>query len=186
MKRPKLLAIVCVAGVLASCSDSSEATEIAEESKCPKENNVHLTVEKYGYQFDSEFTYNENFEIKRSDWTQSSDSAATLSLYNYNQGESGEDNVEIRVEFHSKNGNKIGPGVYNHTDYQSDYWSKTTIETSNGRVYFNWNMGMPKQGYVEIIDMNDDEVCGSFNLKVENYKLERIGHVELSGDWSSK
>ena len=176
--------------LLSSCGGGEDATngeEAVEEAPCSDKNEVFFQVEHYGYQFDTNYVFNGDFKVERTEMTHINDSTAELNLYNYAQGAAdSENNFQIKVALHSKNGKKIEPAVYAYTDYSSDYWCMTTIISSKGTVYFNWLSGMPKQGHVEVKYIDKEVACGKFSLSVNKPDRSMIGHVELKGDWSVK
>lgn len=162
-----------------------ETTEEGTENPCSGKNNVFFQVERYGYQFDSTYVFNGDFKVARSEWVLTNDSTATLNLYNFENGAASSDNnLTINVEFHSKNGKKIEPGIYPYMEYSADYWSRATINSPKGTIYFNWFAGMPKQGHVELKYADKDVACGKFSLSVDKQDRTTVGHVVLNGDWS--
>lgn len=174
---------------LASCGgeNQEETTEETPENPCTGKNDVFFQVERYGYQFDSTFVFNGDFKVVRTEWTMTNDSTATLDLYNFENGAANSDNnLRIKVDFHSKNGKKIEPGIYPYMEYSGDYWCMTTINSPKGTVYFNWFAGMPEQGHVELKHADKDGACGKFSLSVDNQSQVTIGHVVLNGGWSTK
>lgn len=182
--------ISTVAILLTSCGGGNEATnddEVEQESPCSDKNEVFFQVEHYGYQFDSNYVFNGDFKVERTEMTHLNDSTAELNFYNYPQGAAdAKDNFQIKVELHAKNGKKIEAGVYTYMDYDADLWCMTTLISSKGTVYFNWLAGMPEQGHVEVKHIDKEVACGKFMLSVNKPDRTSIGHVELKGSWSAK
>ena len=183
---------------LASCGESDSTSDaspeasnenkepVKEEVVCEESNDIYLEISKYGYQFDESFEYKGKLEIVRTDWTKMSDSTATLSLYNYALGvEEADTNFEIRVNFRARHGKLLEETAYPYSDYQADFDAGVTIICPKGTVYFNWNMGMPEQGTVSIVHLNDKNVCGKFKLKVDKQDSKTIGKVVLDGIWNT-
>ncbi|MFH2095195.1 MAG: hypothetical protein ABIJ16_05800, partial [Bacteroidota bacterium] len=74
--------------------------------------------------------------VKQSSLTWQNDSMVEFRLSNYEQselvGDRKDDQVDIDVILNAKNGKKLEPGVYNYNDWEKDFWSKVTINTSRG------------------------------------------------------
>ncbi len=182
---PPFLLVALTAIFVSSCGGESTIPE--SESPCLGENKVFFQVEKYGSQFDSNYVFNGDFKVERTELTHLNDSTAEINFYNYAQGAANsENNLQIKVELHSKNGKKIEPGIYPYMGYSGDIWSMTTIISSKGTIYFNWVSGMPEQGHVEIKHIDKEVACGKFLLSVNKPDRSTIGHVELKGEWSTK
>lgn len=183
--------------LLTSCGGAEESNEnqendVAEETgptfeeSCATDNDVFVQIEKYGHNFDSTFTYKDKIEIVRSEWSQKDDSTATLSLYNYDLGAADTaTNFKILVEFHSKNGQVLQAADYGYNDYDSDFWARVNIISPLGTVWFNWSMGMPKQGYVKLNYLDKENACGEFTLEVDKPTSNTIGHVVLKGPFKT-
>ncbi len=185
--KPNLISSLFIGGLFAlitSCGEGTKTDETTDESPCSGKNDVFLQIEKYGYQFDSTYTFNGEFHVTRSEWTLVNDSTAELSLYNFELGAASSDNnLQVKVELHAQHGKKIEAGVYPYMEYSSDLWSKTTIISPKGTVYFNWLAGMPKQGHVELKHADQDVACGTFALNVDKQDRVSIGHVVLNGEF---
>ncbi|MBN4072542.1 hypothetical protein JYT74_00750 [Crocinitomix catalasitica] len=172
-------------------TDGNDSTTVEEsgpiyEEECTADNDIFYQIENYGYQFDSTFTHNGIIDVTRSEWTVKNDSTAELRLYNFDLGAADTaTNIQIYVEFHSKNGEVLQPGIYAYHDYESNLWSKVNIISPLGTVWFNWSMGMPKQGHVELNYFDDDNACGEFSLEVNKPDASTIGKVILKGAWKS-
>lgn len=179
------LLIAVTAIFVSSCGGEDTTTE--SESPCSGENDVFFQVEKYGSQFDSNYVFNGDFKVERTEMTHLNDSTAEINFYNYAQGAAdSKNNLQINLALHTKNGKKIEAGIYPYMDYDADMWCMTTIISSKGTIYFNWSYGMPKQGHVEVKHIDKDAACGKFLLSVNKPDRNTIGHVELKGDWSTK
>ncbi len=156
----------------------------AFEDICTAATEVFLQVENYEYGLTEPFTFNGNFEVKRSQWTVLTDSTAELKLYNYDLGEETENNLEVYVTLNAKNGNVLDPALYPYQDWDKDYWSKVNVIAPQGTVWFNWVSGMPDQGNVQIDFLDKDHVCGKFMLEVNQPDNNTIGHVVLNGTFN--
>ena len=172
-------------------TEGTDSTETAEagptfEEECTTDNDIFFQIENYGYQYDSTFTYNGKIEANRTEWTVKDDSSATLNIYNYELGaEDTTTNFQILVEFHSKNGEVLQPGVYGYNDYESNLWAKVNIISPVGTVWFNWVAGMPEQGHVELNYHDEDNACGEFSLEVNKPENTTIGKVILKGPFKT-
>lgn len=181
----------CGGGEESDDSEGTDSTATAEtgptfEEECTVDNDIFFQVEGYGYQFDSTFTYNGKIAANRTEWTVKNDSTASLNIYNYDLGAADSaTNFQILVEFHSKNGEKLQPGVYGYNDYDSNLWAKVNIISPLGTVWFNWVSGMPDQGHVELNYHNEDNACGEFSLEVNKPGKTNIGKVILKGPWKT-
>lgn len=192
----KFLSIAIATGLLLSCggqttedNDPHEDNEVAGPSfasECTADNEVFFQLENYGYQYDTNVSFNGNLDIVRTEWLVKNDSTAELKMYNYELGAPDTtSNYQVYVEFHSKNGEKLQSGSYAYNDWDANLWSKVNIISSTGTVYFNWSMGMPKQGHVLLNYFDDDNACGEFVLEVNKPEVSTIGRVILKGSWKT-
>lgn len=170
----------------------AEEPEKAEfEDICKDQNAISITIKDYKYSMKGKYEFETaNYEVKQSSWSMSSDSTASLTLKNYTQeelvGDRKDKQVDIIVEFRSRNGKKIGEGDYIYNDSQKDFSSSVQMLTSKGTVYFNWVMGMPEQGSVKLRYAGSDGVCGTFALASEKPESDMIGTVRLNGNFMVK
>jgi len=192
----KFLSIVVAGGLLLSCAgqpeediDSQENNEDPGptfESECAADNEVFFQLENYGYQYDTNVTFNGTLDIVRTEWLVKNDSTAELKMYNYELGAPDtSSNYQVYVELHTKNGETLQSGSYPYQEWDANMWSKVNIISSTGTVYFNWSMGMPKQGHVVLNYYDDDKACGEFLLEVNKPDATTIGHVVLNGNWKT-
>lgn len=161
-----------------------EAPQPTFNDVCTAPTDVFLQVENYEYGLTESFTYNGAFEVKRSQWTVLTDSTAELKLYNYDLGEDTGNNLDIYVMLNAKNGNTLTPEIYPYQDWENNYWAKVNVISPKGTVWFNWVMGMPDQGNVQIDYLDKDHVCGKFMLEVNKPDNNTIGHVVLNGSFN--
>jgi hypothetical protein len=200
MKRKNIFlgAIISASFFIAACggnksnqdgsTDSTQNKKTAEDV-CVNENTISMTVQGYEGVKDSalDIVY-PKFEVKASSFTMKSDSLAEFKLMNYKHeelvGKRKPEQIDIEVELHSKKGKLLQPGVYEYHEYQSEYFSMVKIITFQGAVWFNWSMGMPKTGNVTVDFIDNDNVCGSFNLNVDAPKNKNMGVVRLNGTFS--
>jgi hypothetical protein len=186
----------CDASAGAGESDSTHSDSVAVETKkatfedvCKDASKVSVTVKGYKYQMSGDYEFASEFVVKDAKLTWNNDSSAVLVLKNYKPeemvGDRKDDQIDITVELNSRHGKKIGPGTYNHSDYDADYSSSTTMMTSKGKVWFNWVAGMDKQGSVTLSFIEGDNACGTFALAVENPTNEQIGTVRINGNFTT-
>lgn len=175
---------------------SEDKKEVAEEKKeentCSMENKIKFSVDKYKYNTKGDLKVDGDFEVK-STWYEdkSTDKMQSYTIYlaNYENARSSspskDSEMVIEVKITAKNGKKIEPKDYPHSG-DGDYLSFTVINTTKGKVYFNWLAGMPRQGTV-IIDNIDAKgnICGVFRLKVDKPENDKIGTVVLEGNFSA-
>lgn len=191
-----LLSIAVAGGLLLSCegqlegdTDTQEYTEAPGptfEAECTADNEVFFQLENYGYQYDTNVTFNGTLDIVRTEWLVKNDSTAELKMYNYELGAPDtSSNYQVYVELHTKNGETLQPGSYAYHEWDANMWSKVNIISSTGTVYFNWSMGMPEQGHVSLNYFDDDNACGEFVLEVNKPDATTIGHVVLKGSWKT-
>ncbi|MBC7865396.1 MAG: hypothetical protein IAF38_20645 [Bacteroidia bacterium] len=168
----------------------TEAPKASYSETCKDGNAISVTIKdkktdlKTNYGFETT-----NFEVKQSSWKIQNDSTAELRLMNYTaeelKGEKNKDQVEIVVMVLARMGKKIGPGNYIQSS-QTDLRCSTTMETMGGTIYWNWNANMPEVGGINIDCADSDGVCGTFNLNVDNTKVDYIGTVKLNGKFNVK
>lgn len=202
MKKLFLLPALCsVVFAISSCDasggpaadDSVKPDSVAAEAPkatftelCKDVSKIAVTIKGYKYGMSGDFTFESaEFVVKESSLTWSNDSTALLTLKNYISselvGDRKDEQIDINVELKSRHGKKIGPGTYNHSDYDADFSSFTTMITSKGQVYFNWVAGMPEQGFVKLDFIEGEQACGTFSLAVEKPDSDQIGIVRING-----
>lgn len=170
-----------------SCNfqDREELSE-AEENICTGKNDFSLIIENYEYQMttdDFEF-FSESFSVNKGEILWENDSAMTFRLFNFDDKDISLDNqIIIEADLRTHNGEFLQPGKYKYNAYDENLWARVMLKTNSGTVWFNRGPGMPEQGYVEINHISEEEVCGSFNLKVDNPDDGLIGKVKLSGEF---
>lgn len=154
------------------------------EDICTAETDVFLQVENYEYGLSEPFTYNGQFDVKRTQWTVLTDSTAELKLYNYELGEDTGNNLDLYVMLNAKNGNNLAAEMYPYQDWENDYWAKVNVISDKGTIWFNWVSGMPDQGNVQIEFLDKDHICGNFMLEVNAPDNTTVGHVVLNGSFN--
>ena len=130
------------------------------------------------------------FEVKNSQYDWINDSTATLKLSNYDPkdlvGARTENQIDINIELNARNGKKLEPGVYKYHDYESGFWSRVTMTTAYGTVWFNWTMGMDESGSVTLEYADKDNICGTLSLNNEKPEDPMIGIVRINGTFVYK
>lgn len=187
------VAILMSSIFIISCGSESKSKQEDEDktpqAKCQGENEIAVLVSNYEYGMSVEdFVFDvPKFEVKQVEYKYENDSNASLKLMNYTEDEiehgRQDSHVDINIDIRSKDGAKLGAGEYKYNDYDSSLWSRVTLRTSAGMVWFNWVMGMPHQGYVQIKHICPDEVCGTLKLNVEKPEDEHIGIVKVNGNF---
>lgn len=186
----------CDASGGSSENDTTKSDSVAVEAPkatfadmCKDASKIGVTIKGYKYQMSGDYEFAGDFNVKETKLTWNNDSSATLVLKNYASselvGDRKDDQIDIMVELMSRHGKKIGPGTYNHTDYDADFSSSTTMMTSKGKVWFNWVAGMDKQGFVQLNFIEGDQACGSFSLSVEKPDSDQIGTVRINGSFKT-
>ncbi len=174
-----------------SCGQATKTDEKNVESYCDMENDFYLTIRDYYHSMsDTLVVDNYKFEVKQSKFDWINDSTVSLKLKNYTSdefiGQHQENQFDVIIEINARKGKKLTEGFYAYHDYESGLWSRVTIITVYGSVWFNWLFGMPKQGGVNIEHISKDAICGTLNLNVEDPSNSIIGIVKLNGDFSYK
>jgi hypothetical protein len=187
-------AILMSSILMISCGTESKSKHDDEDktpqANCQGENEIAVFVSNYEYGMSVEdFVFDvPRFEVKQVEYKYENDSNASVKLMNYAEEEIEQGRldsyVDINIDIRAKDGAKLGAGEYKYNDYDSSLWSRVTLRTSAGIVWFNWVMGMPHQGYVQIKHICPDEVCGTLNLNVEKPEDEHIGIVKVNGTFS--
>jgi len=200
-----ILPVLCLSIAFAtiSCSGEDSSKETSTDSKndssnienepeekapafediCVLGNDIFTQVKGYEYGMSETFTTNGKFDVVRSEWIMLNDSTAELKLYNYELGNEAPENFQIYMKLNAKNGEILKPETYAYNDYDKSFWTKVTLNTNAGIVWFNWSMGMPPQGVVKIDFVDKDHVCGKFMLEVNDASTS-IGHVVLNGSFA--
>ncbi len=194
MKKNLLLIAVAIIFGLYSCggtNDNDNNNEKVEEPVCEVENAITVAVQDYYYSMSDTLVFNtSNFEIKESVYTWINDSTITLKLSNYTiediVGARTPEQVDINIEINARNGQKLEPGYYGYHAYETGKWSRVTLTTAYGTVWFNWVMGMPEQGGVTIEYIGKDAICGTLALNNEKPEDEMIGIVRVNGTFVYK
>ncbi len=194
MKKNLLLIAVAVAFALVSCGGSTEEKKTDEEVQepvCEIENSIAVTVQDYYYSMSDTLIFNSSdFEVKASEYNWINDSTVSLKLSNYETkdlvGARSADQVDINIEINARNGEKLEEGYYGYHTYDAGKWSRVTLTTAYGTVWFNWVMGMPEQGGVTIEHIEKDAICGTLALNNEKPENEMIGIVRINGTFVFK
>jgi hypothetical protein len=190
MKRNLLLLGLVAVFALASCGGAKETKE-DEKPVCEGKNEIAMTIQDYYYSMSDTLVYTTpEFEVKSSSYSWVNDSTVILVLSNYEPkdltGERQEDQIDLNIEINARNGKKLEPGFYGYHAYDSGLWSRVTMTTAYGTVWFNWNMGMAEQGGVTIEYVGKDAMCGTLALNVEEPESPMIGIVRVNGTFVYK
>lgn len=184
-----LTSIILISFVMVfSCKQKSKEEE--KQSICDFQNKFSLHISDYFYGMKDTLKLDiSDFNVKYFEYEFENDSTVTLHLFNYSPEEKKEleeSDVQINVELYARKGMKIQKGEYLYHEYENGLWSRVTISTIYGVVWFNWSVGMPKQGGVTIDYIDEKNICGNFDLNVDNPDSEMIGRVSLKGPFSIK
>lgn len=188
------VAISVIAITISSCGSETKSDNENDQNKaqsqCKGGNEIAVEIRGYEYGMSiDDFEFDAPvFEVKQVDYRYENDSNATIKLMNYSEEDVAEGRkpqfVDINIDLRAKDGAKLRQGQYKYNDYDCQLWSRVTLITDAGIVWFNWVMGMPSQGYVEIKHICPDEVCGKLNLNVEKPEDANIGIVKVNGTFS--
>lgn len=179
----KLIFVIMCLNVSCGFKSEEEVEEI-DKSFCDGKNNIQLSISNYQYQMKSEDFefYTDDFDVVKSELFWQNDSVMTFRLKNFEAEKIESDNhIIIEADLRTHNDELLQPGTYKYNAFDQNLWARITIRTNVGTVWFNRGPGMPEQGYIEIDHISDEEVCGSFNLKVNNPDDGLIGTVILKG-----
>ncbi|MDD3685264.1 MAG: hypothetical protein PHE56_00720 [Bacteroidales bacterium] len=191
MKRNILLLGLAAVFTLASCGGSTEKKTEEEKPVCEGKNEIAITIQDYYYSMSDTLVYTTpNFEVKHSEYQWINDSTVVLKLSNYEPkdltGARQESQIDLNIELNARKGKKLEPGYYGYHSYEEGLWSRVTMTTAYGTVWFNWNAGMPEQGGVTIEHVDEDAVCGTLALNVEAPESSMIGIVRVNGTFVYK
>ena len=191
MKKLSIFIVPFLAFAIVSCGGSKEQKSEKNEVVCEVENKIAVTVQDYYYSMSDTLEFNTaSFEIKQSKYEWLNDSTVSLKFMNYTEdefeGRRTENQMDINIELNARKGKKLEPGYYKYHDYESGMWSRVTLTTAYGTVWFNWNMGMPEQGGITIEHVSKEAVCGTLSLNVENPESSTIGIVKVNGPFVYK
>lgn len=195
MKKNFLLLGLAVAFALVSCGGAKEESKDEETEEkapvCQVENSIAVTIQDYHYQMSDTLEFaTADFEVIASEYTWINDSTVSFKLSNYDPkdlvGARTPEQVDINVDIYARKGKSLEPGYYALSDYQSGMYSTATFATAYGKVWFNWVMGMPKQGGVTIEYVGEDAICGTFSINNEKADNDMIGIVRLNGTFVHK
>ncbi len=190
MKKNLLLLGFAAMIALASCGGAKENKD-GEKPVCEGKNEIAVTIQDYYYSMSDTLVYSTpEFEVKNSEYVWINDSTVSLKLSNYDPkdltGSRQEDQIDINIELNARKGKKLEPGFYGYHDYDSGMWSRVTMTTAYGTVWFNWNSGMPEQGGITLEYIGKDAVCGTLALNVEQPESPMIGIVRVNGTFTYK
>ncbi len=192
MKRNFLLLGFAAIFALASCGGAKESKKEEEKKPvCEGKNEIAVTIQDYYYSMSDTLVYSTpEFEVKNSEYVWINDSTVSLKLSNYDPkeliGARQEDQIDINIELNARKGKKLEAGYYGYHAYDSGLWSRVTMTTAYGTVWFNWNAGMPEQGGVTVEYVGEDAVCGTLALNVEEPESSMIGIVRVNGTFVYK
>jgi hypothetical protein len=176
MKRKYLLLGLVLTFVLFACNSSKNETQEEKEVICGVENSIAISVPE--------------FNVVNSDYKWINDSTITLKLSNYDPmklvGARTQEQMDINIEINARKDEKLEPGYYGYHEYETGKWSRVTLNTAYGTVWFNWISGMPKQGGVTIEYIGEDAICGTINLNNEKPENDMIGIVRVNGTFVHK
>ncbi len=192
MKRKYLLLGLILTFVLFACNSAkNDNSENEEEVICEVENTIAVSVQDYYYSMSDTLVYSTpEFNVVSSDYKWINDSTITLRLSNYDPmklvGARTQEQMDINIEINARKGEKLESGYYGYHEYETGKWSRITLNTVYGTVWFNWISGMPKQGGVTIEYIGKDAICGTINLNNEKPENEMIGIVRVNGTFVHK
>jgi hypothetical protein len=205
----KTVVLACSAVMLFSCgskkdgetngadSTKKDSVVVKEEAPvmnfgdaCKSENAISVVIKDYKYGMKGKYAMETtNFEVKQYKINWMTDSTAEVSLMNYTpeemKGELKDNQVEIYMYLSTRNGKKLGPGVYNYSSEKGDMAASFKMYTAKGTAYFNWSMGNPDPGNVTLNYISSSGICGTFNMNVDLPKEETIGTVKLNGTFKA-
>lgn len=190
MKKNVLLLGLASVFVLASCGGSDKKTE-DEKIVCDLKNEIAVTIQDYYYSMTDTLVFNTtNFEVKHSEYNWIDDSTVSLKLSNYEPkdlvGARTEKQIDINIDINARKGKSLEPGYYGYHAYENGLWSRVTLTTAYGTVWFNWSYGQKEQGGITIEHIDKDAVCGTLALNVEAPKDSNIGIVRVNGTFVYK
>ncbi|MDD2635706.1 MAG: hypothetical protein PHW82_09435 [Bacteroidales bacterium] len=191
MKRKYLLLSLVSIFVLFACNGPKKEIQEEKEVICGVENSIAVSVQDYYYSMSDTLVYNEpEFDVVNSEYNWINDSTITLKLSNYDPktivGSRTEDQMDINIEINARKGEKLEPGYYGYHDYETGKWSRVTLNTVYGTVWFNWVSGMPKAGGLTIEYVGEDDICGTLSLNNEKPENDMIGIVRVNGTFVHK
>lgn len=191
MKRNILLLGLAIVFAMASCGGSSDKKTEDEKVVCDVKNEIAVTIQDYYYSMSDTLVYNTpNFEVKHSEYQWINDSTVSLKLSNYEPkeltGARSEKQIDINIEINARKGKKLDPGYYGYHAYEGGLWSRVTMTTAYGTVWFNWSMGQKDEGGVTIEYVDKDAICGTLALNVEEPTSSMVGIVRVNGTFVYK
>jgi hypothetical protein len=192
MKKNLLLIGIIAAFALVSCGGATEEKKTEEvKPVCEIENSIAITVQDYYYSMSDTLVYNTpEFEVKASDYKWINDSTISLKLSNYEVkdlvGSKSEDQMDINIEINARNGEKLEPGYYGYHAYDTGKWSRVSLITAYGTVWFNGVPEMEERGGVTIEYVSKDAICGTLALNVDKPENDMIGIVRINGTFVFK
>lgn len=181
-----LFLIASVSLLLASCGGKQKTDDsAASQNECVKESSLSLFVDKKDLKDNKTFiTVDSAFKINDEKFVFVNDSTAEIKVKGISKLASGADNdVVVEVSLFAKNGKTLQAGIYKNMDFESDLFSKVSLKTNAGTIWFNWATGMPDPGAVKINQIDRNSVCGSVQLNVDKPDNNSIGVVKLNGNF---
>ncbi|MDD4148978.1 MAG: hypothetical protein PHE33_03005 [Bacteroidales bacterium] len=188
-----LLGLIAVIALFSCNGSKSDKNENKEEKQtiCDVENAIAVNVQDYYYSMSDTLVYSTpDFQIVNSDYKWINDSTISLKLSNYDPktivGVRTEEQMDLNIEINARKGEKLEPGYYGYHDYASGKWSRVTLATAYGTVWFNWVDGIPRPGGVTIEYIGEDAICGTLELNNEAPENDMIGIVRINGTFVHK
>lgn len=178
-------------------SEEKESVDKDKGEACKDEQNINFKVSAYKYEMKGDFTFDGKFEVKKSwyvlgegSYTENgkTDKVEKMTIYlaNYDNAEKDEPSKDGEMKIETilyARATKLVAGAYEHSGSGVPLYSSSKILTNKGSVYFNWIVGMEKQGTVNVKGMDGKAVCGEYNLKVDKADNDMIGTVVLNGSF---
>ncbi|HAI77203.1 MAG TPA: hypothetical protein DCM08_13260 [Microscillaceae bacterium] len=176
--------------------DGAEAskTETKKAAECTPNQNLTFLVKGYKFGMKGDFAFDGKFEVKKAwfvpgkgTYTENGKTTPTekveVYLANYETADKNtpakDEEMLIKFTLYAK-GVKLEPQSYKKGT-QGTYYASIDIETTKGKVYFNWLAGMPEEGNIVVTSFDGNKLCGEIKLKVDKPTDDKIGTVALNG-----
>jgi len=188
MKRFYIFYYFIIIIIFISCNNKENK---GQTEPCNIENKISLKISNYMYEMKDTLNFETSeLKVQHTEYTWENDSTVLLKLYNFNPNENNferkPEDIIINVELNARKGKLLEAGDYPYHEYENGLWSRVTINTVYGIVWFNLTSGMKNQGLVKINYIDKNSVCGEFILNVENPNNTLVGIVKLNGSFVYK
>lgn len=162
--------------------------------ECKPTQNLTFQVKGYKFGMKGDFAFNGKFEVKKawfvpgkSTYTENgkTDPVEKVDVYlaNYETADKNtpakDEEILIKFTLYAKAA-KIEPQAFKK-GVSDTYYSTIDVQTTKGKVYFNWLAGMPEEGNIVVTSFDGNKLCGEINLKVDKPTDDKIGTVALNG-----